>query len=127
MWWFHESALFVTIDGTQQPSEKRVGDSWLSDRRHSRKFPEAAPPLYQHDKAHPHIAQVNRRVSAVHGKRSGFSINFVTQPAQSPDLNVDDLASFSSGLQSDVSPAAIKYLCDLLAAVSKCREDYPEN
>ena len=60
---------------------------------------------YQHDGARPHTAKANERNWARHGKMKGFDIRVVTQPAQSPDLNVNDLAFFAS-LQSDTELVA---------------------
>ena len=54
----------------------------------------------------------------------GFSIEVVVQLAQSPDLNVDDLAFFNS-LQSDVPLVAKKNRRDLLDAIIKCWHEYP--
>ena len=54
-----------------------------------------------------------------------FNIQVVVQPAQSPDLNVDDLAFFHS-LQSDVSLVAKENRRELLEAVEDCWKEYPE-
>lgn len=127
MWWFHESARYSTVDGMRQPCGKHVGDRWVFDKRRGTKCSEAGKDLFdQHDGARPHTAQVNRRVFAVHGEKSGFCINVVVQPALSPDVNVDDLAFFAS-LQSNVSLVAKEFRCYFLAAVSKCWEEYPED
>ena len=76
------------------------------------------------DGARPHTARVNTQVFASHGKMKGSSIEIVVQPAQSPDLNVDDLAFFNS-LQSDVSLVAKEKRRDLLDAIIKCWHEYP--
>ena len=60
---------------------------------------------FQHDGARPHTVELNRRVFAQHSKKCNFVFDVVVQPAQSPDLNVDDLA-FSHSLQTDVSLVA---------------------
>ena len=54
-----------------------------------------------------------------------FNIQVVVQPAQSPDLNVDDLAFFHS-LQSDVSLVAKENRRELLEAVEDFWKEYPE-
>ena len=54
----------------------------------------------------------------------GFNIQVLVQPAQSPDLNVDDLGFFRS-LQSDVSLVAKGSRRDLLAAVVQCWNEHP--
>ena len=60
---------------------------------------------YQHDGARPHTERVNTQLFRSHGAMKGFNIQVLVQPAQSPDLNVDDVAFFRS-LQSDVSLVA---------------------
>ena len=53
-----------------------------------------------------------------------FNLNVVVQPAQSPDLNADDLDFFRS-LQSDVSLVVKQNRRDLLNAVEECWKAYP--
>ena len=79
---------------------------------------------YQHDGARPHTERVNTQLFRSHGAMKGFNIQVIVQPAQSPDLNVDDLAFFRS-LQSDVSLVAKGSRRDLLAAVVQCWNEYP--
>ena len=87
--------------------------------------PEAGEILwYQHDGARPHTAKANDRQWATHGKKKNFDIRVVTQPAQSLDLNCNDLAFFAS-LQSDVELVAKKNVTDLVKAVESCWEEYP--
>ena len=77
--------------------------------------------------ARPHTAELNRRVFAQQSKKCNFVIDVMVQPAQLPDLNVDDLAFFHS-LQTDVTLVAtctVMYRRELLAAVQKCWEEYP--
>ena len=103
MWWFHKSARYEVSGGVRVPCGKHAQGKWQFSKRKGTRCPEAGQPLhYQHDGARPHTAQVNQRVFASHGKMKDFNIQVVVQPAQSPDLNVDDLAFFHS-LQSDVS------------------------
>eukprot|EP00117_Sycon_ciliatum_P044524 scpid94515/ scgid32113/ len=89
--------------------------------------PEAGTTLYyyQHDGARPHTAKANEAHWSRHGQKSGFSIDVVVQPAQSPDLNVNDLAFFSS-LQSDTELVAKRNVFDLVAAVEKSWAEYPQ-
>lgn len=125
MWWFHQDARFTTVDGVRVPSGKLVSNKWQFTRRRGEKCPEAGQPLhYQHDGARPHTAKTNTRAFASHSKMRGFRINVVVQPAQSPDLNVDDLAFFNS-LQSDVSLVAKESRRELLDAVISCWDAYP--
>ena len=79
---------------------------------------------YQHDGARPHTAAKNEKQWSLHGKRKGFDIRVVTQPAQSPDLNVNDLAFFAS-LQSDTELVAKEKVTDLVEAVTDCWHAYP--
>ena len=66
---------------------------WWFGRRSGE--PEAGQPTwYQHDRARPHTAKSNEKNWARHGAQKGFDIRVVTQPAQSPDLNANDLAFF---------------------------------
>lgn len=88
--------------------------------------PEAGKILwYQHDGAKPHVAKANQRNWAKHGRMKGYDIRVVTQPAQSPDLNVNDLAFFAS-LQSDTELVAKENVKDLTESVVKCWHEYPE-
>ena len=87
--------------------------------------PEAGDTLYyQHDGARPHTAKVNEGHWARHGKKGGFKIEVVTQPAQSPDLNCNDLAFFAS-LQTDTELVVKKNVKDLVEAVKSAWEEYP--
>ena len=87
--------------------------------------PEAGQVIYyQHDGARPHTAAVNERQWARHGAKGGFKISVVVQPAQSPHLNVNDLAFFSS-LQKDVQMVTKKNVFDLLEAVKMACDTYP--
>jgi hypothetical protein len=96
MWWFKE--------GSGQPEAGKT--IWL-----------------QHDGARPHTAQVNLPVYKAKGKQGGFKILVCTQPAQSPDLNVNDLGFFNS-LQSDTYCVTMKNIKELKVAVQKCWEEY---
>ncbi|XP_065197249.1 uncharacterized protein LOC135828754 [Sycon ciliatum] len=87
--------------------------------------PEAGHPIiYQHDGAKPHTAKKNEKLWASHGAQKGFRIVVRTQPAQSPDLNVNDLAFFAS-LQSDTELVAKENVTDLIHAVESCWQAYP--
>ena len=94
MWWFHKAAWYTTVRGTRVPCGTLLGDKWTFHAKQGPKCPEAEQPLlFQHDGARPHTAELNQRVLAQHSKKCNFVIDVVVQPAQSPDLNVDDLAS----------------------------------
>ena len=124
MWWFHRAARHEVVDGVRVPCEKHVQGKWEFNKRKGTKCPEAGvPQLYQHDGARPHTALVNQRVFASHGKMKQFNLHVVVQPAQRPDLNVDDLDFFRS-LQSDVSLVVKQNRRDLLNAVEECWKAY---
>ena len=53
----------------------------------------------------------------------GFHIEVTVQPAQSPDLNTNDLAFFAS-LQKDTDLVAKENVKDLIAAVKLCLDEY---
>ena len=78
----------------------------------------------QHDGAGAHTAKKNDAIWESEGRKDGFDIVVVVQPAQSPDLNVNDLAFFNS-LQSDVRCVAKSTMFDLREAVLECWEAYP--
>ena len=76
--------------------------------------PEAGGTLfYQHDGASQHTARANVKQWACNGAKK-FKV--ITQPPQSPDLNVNDLAFFSS-LQSDCELVAKETAIELKEAV----------
>lgn len=126
MWWFHEKARYRTDqNGVRVPCGQLVAGKWKFSATSGTRCPEAGQELrYQHDGARPHTERVNARLFRSHGAMKGFRIAVLVQPAQSPDLNVDDLAFFRS-LQSDVSLVAKASRRDLLSAVIKCWEEYP--
>ncbi len=55
-----------------------------------------SPVIIQHDGASAHTATSNNAYFARLGKQDGWKISICTQPAQSPDLNINDLAFFRS-------------------------------
>ena len=77
------------------------------------------PLLYQYDGTRSHTALLNLSVFASHGK-----VKQVSLTAQSPDLNVDDLA-FSRSLQFDVSLDFKQNRRDLLNATEESWKAYP--
>ena len=84
---------------------------WWFARDADTRTPEAGCTLfYQHDGASPHTARAN-----CNGAKK-FKIEVITQPPQSPDLNVNDLAFFSS-LQSDCELVAKETAIELKEAV----------
>ena len=87
--------------------------------------PEAGHTLYyQHEGASPHIARANLQHWRRHGNMKGFTTEVVVQPVQSPDLNVNDLAFFSS-LQTDTELVAKENVFDLSTAIVEVWEEYP--
>ena len=115
MLWSHTAARYKTVAGVRVPCGKIVIGMWRFSNNEGTKCPEAGTRLlYQHDGARPHTARVNTQVFASHGKMKGFSIEFVVQPAPSPDLNVNNLALFTSlplvakGNRRDLQDAIIK-------------------
>jgi len=123
MWWFHRDARFVDDDnGVRQPCGELVSGTWKFDASKGRPCPEAGQVLhYQHDGARPHTAKSNARAFASHSKMRGFAIEMVVQPAQSPDLNIQDLAFFHSRYVSLVAKESRK---NLLSAVTDCWDGY---
>ena len=107
MWWSHSDARYRTNEqGVRIPCGQLVAGKWKFKATHGSCCPEAGQVLhYQHDGARPHTDRVNMQLFRSHGAMKGFNIQVLVQPAQSPDLNVDDLAFFRS-LQSDVSLVA---------------------
>ena len=79
---------------------------------------------YQHDGASPHTAHANLQHWRRHGNMNGFAIEVVVQPPHSPDLNVNDLAFFSS-LQMDTELVAKENVFYSSAAVVEAWEEYP--
>jgi hypothetical protein len=59
-------------------------------------------------------------------KETGCQITLVTQPAQSPDLNINDLAFFAS-IMSLQQKSCAKNALELIDIVQKAYEDYPSN
>lgn len=127
LWWFHKDARYKLVGGVRTPDGKLTSSGeWRFEKsRGSQPCPEAGTELlYQHDGARPHTARANERSFATQSKMRGFRIQVLVQPAQSPDVNVDDLAFFHS-LQSDVSLVAKETRKDLLEAVERCWDEYP--
>ena len=52
--------------------------------------------IVQQDGAPSHKTQENMNYFATEGQKNGWNINVITQPAQSPDLNINDLGFFRS-------------------------------
>ena len=65
----------------------------------------------------------NARSFPAHSKVKEFKITVAVQPPQSPDVNV---IACSRSLQTDVELVAKENRRDLLAAVHRCWEEYPE-
>ena len=86
------------------------------------------PIIIQQDWAKPHTAKVNKERLEALGKADGWNITFDTQPAQSPDLNKNDLAFFYS-LQCAANKlkGKSKNTKDLMTAVTKAFHDYDKD
>jgi hypothetical protein len=52
--------------------------------------------IIQQDGASPHVGRGNIEYFNQEGRKDGWKIQVVTQPPQSPDLNVNDLGFFRS-------------------------------
>jgi hypothetical protein len=83
--------------------------------------------IVQHDGAKPHTAATTVAALQRAGHTDGWDIDFVTQPAQSPDLNKCDLCFFyslqtrSAELRTDC-----RKLEDMVQAVKKAYQDYSQ-
>ena len=79
--------------------------------------------LIQQDGARSHIEPTDEEwLEAV--KMTGCKVKLVTQAAQSPDLNINDLAFFRS-IMSLKRREAPKDELQLIAAVKKAHDEYP--
>ena len=86
--------------------------------------PEAGCVLYmQQDGARPHTTAANLQHFACEGAKYGFNIIVITQSAQSPDFNYNDLSFFNS-LNSDVRIQSMSNRKDIIVAVKKCFAEY---
>ena len=77
----------------------------------------------QQDGASPHTGKNNPRELNLAGKVEGWNIKLITQPAQSPDLNINDLGFFSS-LKSRVWQESFSTCDELAASVATMYDDY---
>ena len=103
--------------------DKMLGQMWLYKRGSGQ--PEAGCTLYyQHDNASPHTSRANLQHWRRHGNMKGFTIEVVVQPPQSRDLNVNDLAFFSS-LHTKMELVAKENVIDLSADIVKAWKGYP--
>ena len=84
MWWFKQGARYKVSNGVRV---RATSGGTLC--------PEAGKTLWiQQDGARPHTAA--EAWLATQSKQGGFNLQVTTQPAQSPDLNVNDLGFFRS-------------------------------
>lgn len=83
------------------------------------------PLFIQHDGAKPHNGRGNLLYIEQQGQLDGWNIQIITQPAQSPDLNILDLGFFNS-LKSRVAKLKVNAssLDDLMSRVYKAFEEY---
>ena len=75
----------------------------------------------QQDNASPHCLLTDKVVKA-EGEKDGWEISLVSQPANSPDLNVLDLGFFSS-LQALQQKKEMRSIDDVIAAVKEAFEE----
>ena len=86
--------------------------------------PEAGCVLYmQQDGARPHTTDANLQHFAREGAKYGFNIIVITQSAQSPDFNYNDLSFFNS-LNTDVRIQSMSNRAEIIEAVKKCFSEY---
>jgi hypothetical protein len=82
--------------------------------------------IFQHDGAKPHTGLNNNAQLEAAGSIDGWTVKFVTQPPNSPDLNILDLGLFAS-LKSKVW--AMKFRATnielLVQKITAAFEDYP--
>lgn len=78
----------------------------------------------QHDGAKPHSGRDNEAFMQQHGSTEGWIIQFVRQPAQSPDLNILDLGIFHS---RKCRVSQLKHRTDKLPdLINKVKQAYAE-
>ena len=84
------------------------------------------PIIIQHDGAKPHDGNGNKDFLNDEGCKEGWNISIVTQPPQSPDLNILDLGFFN-GLKKRIHGdyAMAKNRDELMEGVRKAYEAYP--
>jgi hypothetical protein len=82
----------------------------------------------QHDGAPGHTGEGNEEFLRQAGIHDGWNIQFITQPAQSPDMNKNDLCFFNSlAHRADELKGNAKSLPALLEAVKRAFSDYDED
>jgi hypothetical protein len=83
------------------------------------------PVFVQQDGAAPHTGKGNMDYFDIHGRKNGWNIKVITQPAQSPDLNINDLGFFRSiKCQVEQIKKGANSLDSLFDAVSEAWETY---
>ena len=122
----------VTVDATEY-RKKLTGQGGVFSMMREKMWwfkkgsgqPEAGKTLfYQHDGARPHTAAKIQPVLKREGKKGGFVIQVVVQPAQSPDHNVDDLGFFASLKSDQRSLPGASNLFELRALVQFAFDEY---
>ena len=92
-----------------------------------RKMPWARgrPVVIRHDGAKPHTGGGTEATLTALGHQDGWNMTFTRQPAQSPDMNKNDLCFFAS-LQKKAHrlKADSKKVGDLIAVVKQVYEEY---
>jgi len=82
--------------------------------------------IFQHDGAKPHTGHNNTEALNTFGSTEGWTVTFVTQPSNSPDLNILDLGFFAS-LKSKVWAMKMNAsnIQQLVQKVTLAFDDYP--
>lgn len=113
-----ESDVFepVSVDAAEYRSTMCGADGVFAKIREKMPWMRGKTLWLQHDGAPCHTAKNNDAVWRSECHKDGFQIIVAVQPAQSPDLNVNDLAFFNS-LQSDVRCIVKSTLYELRDAV----------
>ncbi|CAN0037836.1 unnamed protein product [Choristocarpus tenellus] len=81
--------------------------------------------VIQQDSPTPHTGKGNLEILSGEGKTEGWSIRLVTQPSNSPDLNIMDLCFFRS-LKCWVMGERFRSVEDMVKVIKKWYEEYDE-
>ncbi|CAM9807061.1 unnamed protein product [Choristocarpus tenellus] len=81
--------------------------------------------VVQQDGASPHMGKGNSEISSGAGKTNGWSIRLVTQPSNSPDLNIMDLCFYRS-LKCWVIGEKFGSFEEMVKVIKKQCEEYDE-
>ena len=121
----HERGGFYEVDCT---ADAEWYGNWYTDVflpavREKMPWLEGQEVIAQQDGASPHTGKGNPQRLNEAGKEGGWNIKLVTQPAQSPDLNINDLGFFCS-LKSRVWQRRFETLEDMARGVKVMFDEY---